>query len=447
MVTMSSNDKAVHNSIHVVISFRGATTVFDLCPDSNISLADVQAQIISNYTERTKLQIETTEFGESIFPSNPAEATTTTTTEDSDFFLNPSDIKIMFKGQVLSDYTTPMYQILTSPSSVQKHPTTTKVVRLVATGQSTRERYKDHLISQQALQSHHHRLIRDDLTENGLKQLQQNRIQGRKLLVSNQQKQHQIQTCSSKYGFQTIKTLPNLPQQSTAKEILTSLSQDPGILACMTKNKWTVGCLSEMYPEGKVGESEVCILGLNRNKGMEILLRLRTDDLQGFRKMQTIRKVLYHELAHNVYSEHDGNFFLLMRQIEKECIEMNWTMNSRGQTLMNDLGPGGERRRMLTEEEEKVDVAFHGGVYRLGSGTHNNNDSGNDGWSKHPVMSTIPKAPSSRELRAQAALNRLELAEKDSNKKEEERQFIFCTICQCDHPGSYHMDTKCNPSS
>lgn len=36
---------------------------------------------------------------------------------------------------------------------------------------------------------------------------------------------------------------------------------------------------------GKVGISPVCILGLNVNKGQEILLRLRTDDLKG--------KVLY----------------------------------------------------------------------------------------------------------------------------------------------------------
>ncbi len=32
---------------------------------------------------------------------------------------------------------------------------------------------------------------------------------------------------------------------------------------------------------GKVGISPVCILGLNVNKGQEILLRLRTDDLKG----------------------------------------------------------------------------------------------------------------------------------------------------------------------
>jgi hypothetical protein len=104
------------------------------------------------------------------------------------------------------------------------------------------------------------------------------------------------------YRFNHIETLPMLPDQEKAKNILHSLSTDPGILACMTKHKWNVGCLSELYPEGKVGGSEVCVMGLNQNKGQKILLRLWTDDLKGFRKILSIRKVLFHELAHNIHS-------------------------------------------------------------------------------------------------------------------------------------------------
>ncbi len=37
------------------------------------------------------------------------------------------------------------------------------------------------------------------------------------------------------------------------------------------------------------------------SQGMRIRLRIRTDDLLGFRKMLSIREVLFHELAHNVY--------------------------------------------------------------------------------------------------------------------------------------------------
>ena len=55
-----------------------------------------------------------------------------------------------------------------------------------------------------------------------------------------------------------------------------------------------------MPPEGKVGVSPVCILGVNINAGQEISLRLRTDDLRGFRRYDRIRETLIHELAHMV---------------------------------------------------------------------------------------------------------------------------------------------------
>lgn len=74
-------------------------------------------------------------------------------------------------------------------------------------------------------------------------------------------------------------------------------------------------------------------MGLNQNHGEKILLRLRTDDLKGFRKPLSIRKVLYHELAHNVFSEHDDNFNMLMRQIEREVNEEDWANSGKGRTL------------------------------------------------------------------------------------------------------------------
>ena len=89
-------------------------------------------------------------------------------------------------------------------------------------------------------------------------------------------------------------------------------------------------------------------MGLNKNKGQQILLRIRTDDLKGFRKMLSIRKVLFHELAHNEHSEHNGEFFKLMRQIERECNELDWTQ---GVGLTND------------GVSERYDL---GGSYRLG---------------------------------------------------------------------------------
>jgi hypothetical protein len=48
----------------------------------------------------------------------------------------------------------------------------------------------------------------------------------------------------------------------------------------MAAHGYRVGLLSEMPPEGKVGISPKCILGVNINSGQEISLRLRTDDLK-----------------------------------------------------------------------------------------------------------------------------------------------------------------------
>lgn len=112
--------------------------------------------------------------------------------------------------------------------------------------------------------------------------------------------------------------------------------------------------------QGYVGVSDVCVMGLNQNRGQKIFLRLRTDDLkvrttvslphqvevvyillviggrgwlsllspcaardQGFRKMLSIRKVLYHELSHMENDEHDDKFYILMREIERDVNAYN----------------------------------------------------------------------------------------------------------------------------
>ncbi|RLN55779.1 hypothetical protein BBP00_00008334 [Phytophthora kernoviae] len=130
---------------------------------------------------------------------------------------------------------------------------------------------------------------------------------------------------STTYRFHVIEPLKQFADADKAREILEKLANDRGILAVMAKYKWSVGVLAEMPPDGKVGVDPVCVLGLNQNKGQKILLRLRTDDFLGFRKFLSIKKVIFHELSHNVHSEHDSKFYQLMRLIEKECNELDWT--------------------------------------------------------------------------------------------------------------------------
>ena len=93
------------------------------------------------------------------------------------------------------------------------------------------------------------------------------------------------------YKFHLIQTLQHLPEEHKAKSILNHFANDSAFIHILKKHKWSVGTLAELYPEGLVGESEVCLMGLNEGKGQRILLRLRTDDMQGFRKILSIKKV------------------------------------------------------------------------------------------------------------------------------------------------------------
>lgn len=166
---------------------------------------------------------------------------------------------------------------------------------------------------------------------------------------------------NSPHKFGRIEALPGFSDTYVAQQMLEELASDPAILHVLSKHKWSVGALCEMFPEGYVGVSDVCVMGLNQNHGEKILLRLRTDDLKGFRKALSIRKVLYHELAHNVYSDHDDDFYMLMRQIEREVNEADWTTNGRGRVLDN-----GYQRYQGPPTSSAANVARESHVYRLG---------------------------------------------------------------------------------
>ncbi|SLM34359.1 WLM [Lasallia pustulata] len=125
------------------------------------------------------------------------------------------------------------------------------------------------------------------------------------------------------YTFHTVLPLPYLPDPSRSLRFLERLRDDAGIKASMRKHKFSVGVLTEMNPaEHTTHESRT--LGLNRNRGEAIELRLRTDAYDGYRDYKVIRKTLCHELAHNVFGEHDRNFWDLTRDIEREVDANDW---------------------------------------------------------------------------------------------------------------------------
>lgn len=90
-------------------------------------------------------------------------------------------------------------------------------------------------------------------------------------------------TPDSTYTFHRIVPLSHLPNVNAARELLERLVHDRGIIAIMRKYKWSVGALVEMDPlEHTYVDHKT--LGLNRNKGEVIELRIRTDEYAGFRQ-------------------------------------------------------------------------------------------------------------------------------------------------------------------
>ncbi|KAI9374988.1 WLM domain-containing protein [Aspergillus egyptiacus] len=141
-----------------------------------------------------------------------------------------------------------------------------------------------------------------------------------------------IRTLSStdpnNYTFHRLEPLPYLPNPARSLTFLTRLRDDPGIRSAMAKHRFSVPLLTEMDPaEHTTSESRT--LGLNRNKGQVIELRLRTDAYDGYRDYRTIRKTLCHELAHCVFSEHDRDFWDLTAQIEREVDKGDWKSGGR----------------------------------------------------------------------------------------------------------------------
>jgi uncharacterized ubiquitin-like protein YukD len=194
----------------------------------------------------------------------------------------------------------------------------------------------------------------------------------------------------STYTFHSIRPLPYLPNPERSTRFLERLANDPGIKASMRKHKFSVGLLTEMNPaEHTTQESRT--LGLNRNRGEVIELRLRTDAYDGYRDYKVIRKTLCHELSHNVWGDHDRNFWDLTNQIEKEVERADWKHGGHQLTQGEFYNPldGGE------DAEHLDGGGWTGGEFVLGS----EGPLGNSGLSRRDIL-------------ARAAMSRIEKQKK-----------------------------------
>ncbi|KAL5513384.1 hypothetical protein ACEPAH_3783 [Sanghuangporus vaninii] len=135
------------------------------------------------------------------------------------------------------------------------------------------------------------------------------------------------------YRFHNLVPLAHLPRPDTALSLLQRLSSDPAIQHVMQKHKFAVGTLTELAPHEHPN-----LLGLNVNRGEAIKLRLRTDSYDGFRLYSDIRRVLCHELAHNVWGDHDNNFKALNSQLNKDVVDFERSQREGAHTLLG-TGP------------------------------------------------------------------------------------------------------------
>ncbi|KAJ5682314.1 hypothetical protein N7462_005479 [Penicillium macrosclerotiorum] len=175
---------------------------------------------------------------------------------------------------------------------------------------------------------------------------------------------HTLSSSTTSYTFHRLLPLPYLPRPERSLAFLKRLRDDPGIRAAMAAHKFSVPLLTEMNPaEHTTSESRT--LGLNRNKGEVIELRLRTDAYDGYRDYRTIRKTLCHELAHCVFGDHDRDFWDLTAQIEREVERADWTAGGHRLSTQEFYNPG-DWERVQSGEEVIDEEGWTGGEFVLG---------------------------------------------------------------------------------
>ncbi|GAP83779.2 putative WLM domain-containing protein [Rosellinia necatrix] len=212
----------------------------------------------------------------------------------------------------------------------------------------------------------------------------------------------------SRYTFQVIRPLAHLPGPERSRAFLERLAADPGIRAAMRAHRFSVGLLTEMDPAAYTEsgpEGTTRILGLNRNRGEVVELRLRTDAYDGYRDYKTIRNTLCHELAHNVHGPHDRHFWDLCHQIEREVAAADWKSGGRAV---------GDAEFYEPSEEIAYDHGgWTGGEFVLGGGGGGGGGSGGGGSGGGGDMS----GSSARSADSGSTLSRREIMAKAAEER------------------------------
>lgn len=108
-----------------------------------------------------------------------------------------------------------------------------------------------------------------------------------------------------------ISSLKRYADRDYALDLLHQLAVAVGPI--INHYKFKVGTLCEMYPKSPN------LLGLNVNKGLKILIRLRTPfNDKAFFPMSDLIGTFLHELTHNVHGPHDAKFYALLDELRNK---------------------------------------------------------------------------------------------------------------------------------
>ena len=115
------------------------------------------------------------------------------------------------------------------------------------------------------------------------------------------------------------------PHAFEARRLLERLATDPGVVTILTSRELLVGTLGEMDPiDDRIAQQMEHeggrVLGYNTNFGMRIDIKLRTDDLSGFRPYKELASTLIHELSHNWVGDHTVLFWTNYGQMRVEYL-------------------------------------------------------------------------------------------------------------------------------
>lgn len=128
-------------------------------------------------------------------------------------------------------------------------------------------------------------------------------------------------------SWQSFGHRPNseTPHDFEAQRLLEKMATDPGVVAVLKERELVVGTLGEMDPIDdrlmqKKQQEGGCLLGYNTNAGTRIDIKLRNDNLKGFRQYPELISTLLHELSHNWVGEHNLLFWTNFGQMRVEYL-------------------------------------------------------------------------------------------------------------------------------